>query len=302
MAITEGFIATRDGIRLFYRKVGDGEPSLVVPNGIVYGQDFATLAERRTVLFYDVRNRGRSDEVTDPAVLEKGIHNDVEDLEDVRHAFELPRMQLLAHSYMGLMAALYAARYPAHVSRVIQIGPSPPSAAKQYAPEMSGRDATFASVMAALQAFQARAGAITDPEQRCREFWTLLGPLYVFDPRDAARANWYRCDLPNERRLWDYLSRFLFPSMQALVLDADALSPVTAPVLVIHGRQDRSAPYGGAVDWAALLPDARLLTVDNAAHAPWIEAPHLVFDAIDTFFAGRWPEAAVQVKSPRDGR
>ena len=88
-----------------------------------------------------------------------------------------------------------------------------------------------------LQAFRAGADAITDPEERCRKFWTLLGPLYVFDPRDAARANWYRCDLPNERRLWEYLSRFVFPSMQALALDASALSTVARA-----GARDSWAP------------------------------------------------------------
>jgi proline iminopeptidase len=296
MATTEGFVTTSDGVRLFYRKVGNGDPSLVIPNGIVYQEDFAPLADHCTVLLYDVRNRGRSDEVTNPATLEKGIHNDVDDLEDVRRHFGLATMDLLAHSYMGLMIALYAARYPARVHRMIQVDPSPPSAAKEYPPDLSGRDATFASVMAALQAFRAGADAIADPEERCRRFWTLLGPLYVFDPRDAARANWYRCDLPNERRLWEYLSRFVFPSMQALALDASALSTARAPVLVIHGRHDRSAPYGGAIDWATLLPDARLVTVDKAAHAPWIEAPDVVFDSIETFLGGSWPDAAVALR------
>jgi pimeloyl-ACP methyl ester carboxylesterase len=296
MVITEGFVPARDSVRLFYRRIGEGDPSLVIPNGIVYQEDFAPLMAHRTVLLYDVRNRGRSEEVTDPAVLAKGIHNDVEDLEDVRRAFQLAPMNLLGHSYMGLMVALYAAKYSAQVGRLIQIGPSPPSAAKEYPPDLSGRDATFASVMAALQAFRANAGAITNPEERCQKFWTLLGPLYVFDPRDVARAKWYRCDLPNERRLWDYLSRFLFPSMQALALDARALAPIAAPVLVIHGRQDRSAPYGGALDWARLLPVSRLLTIDKAAHAPWIEAPDLVFAAIETFLTGTWPDAALDAK------
>ena len=61
MAITEGSFATSDGVRLHYQKTGEGTPSLVIPNGIVYGSDFARLAGPRTVLAYDVRNRGRSD-------------------------------------------------------------------------------------------------------------------------------------------------------------------------------------------------------------------------------------------------
>jgi len=46
-----------------------------------------------------------------------------------------------------------------------------------------------------------------------------------------------------------------------------------------------------------MLPNARLLTVENAAHAPWIEAPDKVFGAIDTFLDGTWPEAAEKLTS-----
>ena len=76
----------------------------------------------------------------------------------------------------------------------------------------------------------------------------------------------------------------------------------TAPVLIVHGTRDRSAPYGGGREWALLLPDARLVTVEDSAHAPWIEAPDLVFDSLNTFLDGAWPEAAerVTVLDPRD--
>lgn len=70
-----------------------------------------------------------------------------------------------------------------------------------------------------------------------------------------------------------------------------------APVLIIHGRRDRQGPYGGVREWSMKLQDARLVTVDNAAHVPWIEAPENVFGAIETFLDGAWPEAAEVVKS-----
>jgi pimeloyl-ACP methyl ester carboxylesterase len=38
------------------------------------------------------------------------------------------------------------------------------------------------------------------------------------------------------------------------------------------------------------------LTIDKAAHAPWIEAPDLVFAAIETFLTGTWPDAALDAK------
>ena len=82
------------------------------------------------------------------------------------------------------------------------------------------------------------------------------------------------------------------PSIRSLKLTAEDFAKATAPVLTVHGTKDRNAPYGGGRDWAALLPNARLLTVPNAAHTPWIEAPDLVFKSIDTFLNGAWPDAA----------
>ncbi len=66
------------------------------------------------------------------------------------------------------------------------------------------------------------------------------------------------------------------------------LAALTAPVLVVHGRKDRSAPFGGALDWVARLPAARLLEVPDAAHAPWLEDPS-VLPAIAAFLAGGQP-------------
>jgi pimeloyl-ACP methyl ester carboxylesterase len=72
---------------------------------------------------------------------------------------------------------------------------------------------------------------------------------------------------------------------------------VQSPVLTIHGTRDRQAPYGGGREWALTLPDARLVTVENAAHLPWIESPEKVFGSIKTFLDGAWPDAAQQVTS-----
>ena len=46
-----------------------------------------------------------------------------------------------------------------------------------------------------------------------------------------------------------------------------------------------------------MLPNARLVSVEKAGHAPWVEAPDLVFDSIKTFLGGVWPEAAQKVTS-----
>jgi len=95
-------------------------------------------------------------------------------------------------------------------------------------------------------------------------------------------------------------SQNVLPSLQNLNLMEDEIARVHTPVLTIHGRKDRSAPCGGGKEWAHVLPNARLVTVKEGRHFPWVEEPEIVFGAIDTFLSGQWPGAAREVVSMDD--
>jgi pimeloyl-ACP methyl ester carboxylesterase len=296
MLASDGYVTTDTGVRLWFQTVGSGSQVVVVPNGIVLLDDFRVLADRRTLVFYDVRNRGLSDTVTDPAKLARGIHNDVDDLDTVRRHFGLDRLNLIGHSYMGLMAVLYAMKYPAHVDRIVQIAPMPPDPRKEYPPVA---DNVLRETFAKLTELQ-KDRASYDPIEFCRNFWSILRVIYVTDPKDADKIRWDRCDLPNERNFMPYWMGTILPSIQALALTADDLAAVTAPVLTIHGTMDRSASHAGGQEWATTLPNARLLSVENAGHAPWI-GDREVFTSITTFLDGTWPASAEEI-APRTER
>jgi pimeloyl-ACP methyl ester carboxylesterase len=296
MPSSEGHLTTAHGVRLYFQTLGSGPQTVVIPNGFHLLDDFKRLADGRTLIFYDLRNRGRSDEVTDASKLKRGIHNDVDDLEAVRRHFGIGKLDLIGHSYMGLMVALYAMKHPDQVHRVVQVGPMQPFQAKQYPAHLMGGDTTRQEVFARLAELQ-KERASDEPEERCRKFWSVLRLLYVTNPADADRIDWGRCHLPNERNFLKYWTGSILPSIQTLDLAPGEIAKVTAPVLTIHGTRDRSAPYGGGREWALLLPNARLVTVENAGHAPWVEAPESVFGAIEAFLDGGWPEAARKVGS-----
>ena len=296
MARSEGYLTTDEGIRLFFRTQGDGPEKVLIPNGMHLFDDFEPLAPGRTLVSYDVRNRGRSDRVTDGPELKGGLHHDAADLDAVRRHFGVDRADLIGHSYMGLLVVLYAMKHPAHVNRIVQVGPVEPHHGKTYPTHLTGADATLRDVLAQLGQLQQERDLFT-PTEFCRKFWSVLRRIYVVDPADASRADWGRCDLPNELGFMKYWTEVVLPSIRNLDLRAEGVARVAAPVLTIHGRRDRSAPYGGGRDWALLLPNARLLTVENAGHAPWIEAPETVFDAIRAFLDGGWPAAAERVVS-----
>jgi proline iminopeptidase len=298
----EGYLKSDDGVRLFYRKLGTGAETVIVPNGMYLIEDFTRFANGRTLVVYDVRNRGRSETVDDAPKLARGILNDVDDLEAIRRQLGLERITLLGHSYIGLLVILYAMKHPDRVTRVVQIGPMEPHHGKTYPAHLTANDGVLQAVFAKLAELR-KDPTPREPEEQCRKFWSVLRTIYVTDPADAGRIDWGRCDLPNERNMMKYWMGSLIPSIKALNLTTDDFAKVKAPVLTVHGTKDRSAPHGGGREWALVLPNARLVTVEGGGHAPWIEAPDYVFSAIQTFLGGAWPDTAQRIErlDPNEG-
>jgi proline iminopeptidase len=280
--MNEGIVRVDEGIDLYYRCAGAGPSLTLVPNGLHLERDFQPLAKGRRIVFYDVRNRGRSSTVTHEAKLTRGVHNDVDDLDKVRQHFEADQIDAIGHSYAGVIVVLYALRHPAQIRRLVAIGTMGPRPSVQYEPPLSYRDAVMQSVFARLGELESQRQSLTAPEF-CERFWTVLREIYVTDPADAVRIQWSRCDLQNELAFRAYWTRHLLPSLNAVALTDEEMRSITVPALLVHGTKDRSAPLGGARDWASGLPNARLVEVENAGHAPWIEAPELVFGALRAF-------------------
>jgi pimeloyl-ACP methyl ester carboxylesterase len=285
MHAIDSFVSAPDGVRLFVRTVepdggGAGRPALLVPNGVTYLEDFAPLARTHRLVAYDLRNRGASD----AAPGARGIPDDVADLEHVRGALGLGRCATFGHSYVALVVARHAMLHPGAVERVVLVGAPPPDAAATYPPELAYADAVLPAAFAELGKLQAARASYADPAAFARAAWDVLRPIYVADPANAGKIRWDRNELVNEREFLGYFMAVVQPSIQALRFGDADFAAVRVPVLVVHGRKDRSAPFGAALDWVAKLPAARLFEVPEAAHAPWLEDPS-VLPAIAAFLA-----------------
>ena len=83
--IESGLIETAPGVSVYFERYGDGPRVVVIPNRL-YMPEFRRLARAdRTLILYDMRNRGRSAPVADPAQIT--IAGDVEDVEALRLRF-----------------------------------------------------------------------------------------------------------------------------------------------------------------------------------------------------------------------
>lgn len=276
-------VRTVDGIELFARKLGSGNTAIIIPNAVSMSAPFERLASRHSVIFFDLRNRGRSDAVEDPALVARGVEHDVDDIETIRAHFGIERAALIGHSYVALMIALYAMRHPDRVSRMIQVGPPAPTFGQQYPPGLSFADERMSKIWSDLQALEPQRSSL-DPIEFCRKWWALARPMFVADPAHAAGiSDWGFCDLPNERNFMKHWIRNITPSLQRLHLTPEDFACITCPALTIHGTKDRNAPYGAGVEWAERLPHGRLVTIENVGHVPWVEAPETFWNAVDEF-------------------
>ncbi len=81
-------------------------------------------------------------------------------------------------------------------------------------------------------------------------------------------------------RYWELLR---YPGNRGATLDrfaayhneggADGLARITAPALIIWGRDDRLIPVGSAAWFSQRLPNARVVILDHVGHLPMEEAP-----------------------------
>lgn len=297
MKSSEGFAFVRPGLHLYYRILGEGVETVVVPNANWLWEPLQPLAEGRRLILYDPRSRGRSSAVTDSRQL--SLEDDVQDLEAIRRYFSLDRMTLLGSSYHAAIAASYALDNPGRVGRLLLVCPITPYVPGEWAQEAPAPEVLiYPPGMARLDELRREGIDEEDPVAFCRAWFThfllpaQMGELSAISRFPVADV----CSFPNEwpqRAVPLYFDQII-PKMG----DWDfrpRLAGLDLPVLVIQGTDDL-VPLEASREWAASAPGARFLAIDGAGHHPYLERPQEFFPAADTFLKGEWPQGAEVVQ------
>lgn len=293
-----GYVTAGDNVRLFYRALGRGRDTLVALHGgpgmdsEYLWPDFTPLFEQHVVVFYDQRGGGRSGLPSDTTALR--IDDHVRDLEAVRMHLGLEKMVLIAHSFGPALAAMYAARHPERVARMIFLGAVPPRRGdffERYAAEINSR-LTEEEQRRLPELYEGMLSG-NDAKGACREYWAIAMRPRMAEPERvselkgdpcAARVEALQFGMRNTSRVtWASLGDWDF---------ADRMAEVQAPTLVIHGEAE-PIPMDLVEEWTAVLPHGRLLRIPGAAHFPYVERADLVWPAVEKFLTGVWPVDAM---------
>jgi proline iminopeptidase len=300
--VEEGYVSTEDGTRLYYQKVGHGPRTVIIPGALFLFNNLRQLTEGRTLIFYDMRGRGRSAPIPDNRKSEMvSIYHDVKDVERISRHFNVEKFSLIGYSYLGLMVVMYGMDHPGRVERIVQIGPVPLKFGTKYPDNLTNSDkladiGASRDEIAKVEKMLDEGYDKSNPQDFCEKQWQVTRFRLVGNPANVDKLGQGLCDLPNEwpMNLGKHF-QYSFVSVQRLDIPREKVAQVSIPVLTIHGTKDRNAPYGAGREWALMLPNARLLTVKGAAHQSFAEYPEAVIPAIRTFLDGKWPAGSEKV-------
>lgn len=271
----DGRIVVEAGVSLWHRVVGDGPEVVVVP---CCGNDAdlgGLCRPGRRVVFYDVRNRGRSDAVADRRRL--GFTREVADLAAVVEALGLTSYGLVGWSYHAGVVADHAMANPDRVTRVVLAAAVAPRSGTSTRP---GPEPTPAQ-LAHLDQLAASGTPERDPAAWCAAWREVYVPLLMGDRRGFDRMA-SPCGLANEAPA--HVAQAMI-SVFAELADYDwrpALADLRAPTLVVHGEEDRE-PVDSAYEWAAAVGDGQVLVLPGVGQLPWVERPEAFFAPVDRF-------------------
>jgi 3-oxoadipate enol-lactonase len=239
-----------NGISLHYESAGQGQPLLLIMGlgGAAVSWDPVFVAEMNKsyqVITYDNRGTGLSDKPNE----EYTIALFASDAIGLLDALNIPRAHVFGISMGGMIAQEVAIHYPQRVAALV-LGCTTPGGkhAVQAPPE-------------SMKVLQGRPGQT--PEEAARAGWTLsFSEEFIRTHKDELEAH-----LP--RVLSQVTPRFAYERHLQATMTLRVykhLKDITAPTLVVTGRDDVLIPSANSEILAREIPGAKLVMFENAGH------------------------------------
>ena len=293
-AVEEGFVDA-NGLLLYYQALGQGAPLVILHGGPGASHDYflpylLPLARTNRLIFLDERGSGKSQKLEDPAGYT--VENMADDVEAIRKALNLGKINLLGHSYGGVLAQAYALKYQQNLNHLILAS-------------------TFHSTREMNEVFKKEVAALpAATRQKILEFEKagLFGKGDVYErgryPAEYMKLAWGEAYFPylyqkhpdanydpvaNGNMSWD-LYREMWGSHGEFVIDgnlksveyAGRLGTIRVPTLIIVGDHDECDPSLSR-EMNKLIKGSKLVMVPESGHMTFVDQPGLFLKSVSDF-------------------
>jgi proline iminopeptidase len=291
----QGGFVDANGILLYYEIVGSGKPLVVVHGGPGASHDYflpylLPLMRNHRLVFVDERGSGKSEKLEDPAGYT--VEAMVEDVEAVRTALDLGKIDLLGHSYGGVLAQAYALKYQQNLNHLILCSTFQSTSAmnrvfeeimEKMSPELRGR----------IQQLESKGlyghGKAYEQNRYAEEYMIAAwGEGYFpylyqnhpdpnYNPVGNGVMSW---DL--YREMWGSHGEFIIDGNLKSVEYDDQLSTIKVPTLITVGDHDECAP-SLSERIHARISGSTLVVLPKSGHMTFVDQPGLFLRTVDEF-------------------
>ena len=251
------FVKTKDGVEIFYKDWGSGQPMVFSHGWPLSADDWDAqmmffLGKGFRVIAHDRRGHGRSSQTADG----HDMDHYAADLAALTEHLGLKDAIHVGHSTGGGEVVHYVARHQDRVAKAAIISAVPPLMVKTDANPNGTPKAVFDDLQAQLAANRSK-------------FYRDLpeGPFYGFNrpgvkSSEAAIANWWRQGMMGGAKAhYDGIVAFSQTDF------TEDLKKITVPVLVMHSEDDQIVPYvASGPNSAKLLKNGTLKTYKGFPH------------------------------------
>jgi len=280
---TEEGMKTINGTELYYKTIGEGTPIVILHGGPGLDHSYflpqmTQLARHYRLIFFDQRASGRSSNLVDTNAIT--MNNFVEDVEGIRKAFKLRKMNLFGHSWGGLVAMFYAVKYPDNLNSLLLVNSTPASAAWRNASfAMMGRRASPDDSIAQANLVRTEAFRQRSPRAMSDFFRILFRSSFYNRTYADSLTLTLDTSYTTKSRLMQHLNK------DTTLLNYDVLrklNVVHCPTLIISSTYDMVAQEANA-KLQQSIPGSTQVVLDSCGHFPFIEAPRKFFSAVERF-------------------
>jgi non-heme chloroperoxidase len=251
-------ITTKDGVEIFYKDWGKGQPIVFSHGWPLSADDWDTqmlffLKHGYRVIAHDRRGHGRSSQVSDGHDLD----HYADDLATLTAHLDLKNAIHIGHSTGGGEVTRYLGRHgESRVAAAVLISAVPPIMVKTPA-NPGGLP---------IEVFDGLRKSLAD--NRAQFYLDFASnPFYGFNrpgakPIPGVIQNWWRQGMMGSAKAhYDGIKAFSETDFN------DDLKKITVPVLVMHGDDDQIVPYADSAPLSAkLLKNGTLKTYENFPH------------------------------------
>lgn len=292
--IAEGFV-NANGVLIYYETFGKGEPLIILHGGPGASHGYflpylLPLAKRNKLVFIDERGCGRSQKLDSASGYT--VENMVEDVEAVRKTLDLGKINLLGHSYGGVLAQAYAFKYQQNLTHLILCSTFH-STGKMNEVFVKIKEKMAPELRLRIEKMEKEGlyghGKDFEKNRYTNEYmiaaWGEGYFPYLYgknpDPNYDPVANGIMAwDV--YREMWGSDGEFIIDGNLKSVEYTDRLPSLTVPTLITVGDNDECAP-SLSQEMNQKISGSKLVIFPKSGHMTFVDQPALFMAAVDGF-------------------